>query len=64
MKALYNDDANKIITQTIQEKGINKSFIFLIDLAMVASNNIPSLDESQMFNKAWNHSNEDERTGS
>ena len=58
LQASYNNNANKIVKQAAQEKNTNKNSIFLIDLAIVASDNKPSLDEPQMFKDAWNHPNE------
>ena len=57
MQALYNSDANKIVKEAAQEKSANKSLIFLIDLAMVASNTKPTEDEAQTFNRAWSNPN-------
>ena len=59
LQALYSNNANKILEQTKQEKSAIKKLNFLIDLAMVSNYIKPILDEPQMFNKAWNHPNEE-----
>ena len=57
LQASYNDDANKIVEQYTKEKGAIENLSFVVDLAMVSSNIKATLDEPQMFNKAWNHPN-------
>ena len=57
LQTKQNKDAKKIVKQATQEKGTNESLNFLINLAIVSNNIKSTLDEPQMFNKAWNHHN-------
>ena len=57
LQASYNNDANEIVEQAMQEKGTIKKINFLIYLAMMSKYIKPTLDEPQMFNEAWNHHN-------
>ena len=59
LQASYNDNANKIIKQAMQEKNAIENLNVLINLAMVASNTKPTPEEPQTFNEAWNNPNED-----
>ena len=54
LQALYNKDANKIMEQACEKENL----YFLIDVAIVAmvvEGTKPTEDETQTFNKAWNH---------
>ena len=58
LQAPYNEDVNKIVEQAAQEKTTKEHLNFLIDLAiitMVVEDTMLMEDESQTFNKAWNH---------
>ena len=55
LQALYNDDANKIVKQTTQEKSSIKNLDFLIDLAMVTTGTKPAPEEPKIFTKTRNH---------
>ena len=57
LQALYNDDANKIIEQAMNEKSAIKTLNFLIDLSMVTINTQPVPEELKTFTEAWNHPN-------
>ena len=57
LQAPYNNDAKKIIEEAAQEQNEKENLIFLINLAMVASNTKPIKDEPWMFNEAWNNLN-------
>ena len=59
LQALYNDEANNIVEQALQEKRAIKNLNFLIDLAMDSNDTKPTLKEPQTFNKVWSHPNED-----
>ena len=56
LQALYNEDANKIIKETTQDKAI-KNLNYLINLAMVTSDTMLALEEPTTFADAWNHPN-------
>ena len=56
---MYNDDANKIVKQAMQEKNAIKNINFLINLAMVTNDTKPAPEEPQTFNEAWSHPNID-----
>ena len=55
LQALYNDDANKIIEEAMQDKAIENSNF--LDLAMVRTDTMPVPEEPTTFAKAWNHPN-------
>ena len=57
LQALYNDDANKIFEQAMQEKSAIENLNFLIDLVMVTTDTKPVPEELKTFTKAWNHPN-------
>ena len=59
-QALYNEDANKIVEQAAQEWSAKRKFIFFLNLdtiAIIARDTKSTEDESETFNKVWNHSN-------
>ena len=58
LQALYNDNANKIIEQAMQEKSAIENLNFLIE-AMVTKDIKPTPEEPQTFKEAWNHPNKD-----
>ena len=57
LKALYNEDANKIIKEATPDKIAIKNLNFLIHLAMVTLDTKPVPEEPTTFAKAWNHPN-------
>ena len=57
LQASYNNNANKIVKQAKQEKGVIKNLNFLINLAMATSNTKPVPEEPKNFTKALNHPN-------
>ena len=59
LQALYNNYTNKNVKQATQKRSANKNLNFFIDLVLVANDTKQNLDELQMFNKAWNHPNEE-----
>ena len=59
LQTSYNDNADTIVKQAVQEKSAIKNSNFLIDVAMVSYDTKQTLKESQMFNKAWNHPKKD-----
>ena len=56
LKALYNEDTNKVLEQAAWEKEKSNFLINQATIAMVAEDTKLIKDELQMFNKAWNHS--------
>ena len=57
LQASYNNDANKIVKESAQEK-VKKKLNYSIHLAiiaMVAEDTKPTKDETKTFNIAWNH---------
>ena len=56
LQASYNDDANKIIKEAMQDKVI-ENLNFLINLAMVTTDTMPVLEEPMTLNEAWDHPN-------
>ena len=56
LQALFNDDANKIIEESIDVK-TSENLNFFIDLAMITTESVSVPEEPTSFNKAWNHAN-------
>ena len=57
LQASYNDNANEIIEQAMNEKSAIEYLNFLIDLSVVTTNTKPVHEEPKTFDKAWKHSN-------
>ena len=56
--AFYNVDSNKILEQHKKETAMkeNKNFIiYLSSIGIVVEDRKPTVEETQTFNKAWNH---------
>ena len=52
LQALYNDDANKIIKQAMNEKWAIENLNFFIDLSMVTTDTECVPEEPKTFTKA------------
>ena len=57
LQASYNDNANKIVKQAMNENRAIKNLNFLINLSLVTTNTKPVPEEPKTFTKAWNHPN-------
>ena len=63
LQALYNDDANEIVEQAMNEKSvIIKKLNFLINLSMVTTDTEPVPEEPKTFTKVWNYPNPNSHT--
>ena len=57
LQASFNDDANEIVQEAMNEKRVIKNLNFLFNLAMVTTDTKPVPKEPKIFTKAWNHPN-------
>ena len=57
LQTLYNNNANKIVEQAMNKKGIIKNLKFFIDLSLVTTNIESVPEEPKTFVKARNHPN-------
>ena len=60
LQASHDENANNIVDHATWEKAMKENFIlsiYLATIATVAEDTVPSEDEPQTFNEAWNHSN-------